>query len=769
MTNTQPTETFSEWKKRVFPNARFRKDHLKLAGKVFKKSGADEAAKYLADKQTVAPADFQPPAKCHVVCTSRPYEEFSISKASLNIQTFIYGLTVSEIEALKPGTSKEAHQSWFQKTGVDNCGYTSVQGLNLIFQHTMGRFAGVILKVDNRNEKKKKKIEKVNKKRREDGLAELPLELEVATDEAGHLLQPPGINHSIYCCQQVSPKIYNAAKFPQVALPKEYEGYSLDPELPIPKGIENRLDITKGSPGYVPEHQRGGLSPNKHKRIRQPFAFTKVKDKPNRTSKFDPVRYAKEKAKGAILGIIKFDKDWVVFDMRGLLRNVHWRGLATENMSPIDLLSFFTGDPVIDPKRNIITFTYKPGKVSVHSLQKPITGKRTKAVLETLTEPKNDKANEVAVLSIDLGQTNPVAVGMYRVGRNDNGTLEETLVHRDFLSNELLKELSAYRVRHDLLEEQLRRTAILGLTKEQQEEIAGLEEASADSTKTKMCEDLGINSAELPWNEMSARTTFISDYILAHGGEPEKVIFESKDKKGKVKKHKRRDNGWAYIYRPKLSKETREAKDDLLWKLKREADDYKRLSKRKEEVCRRIVNYFVRDIKKRTQCSQVVILLEDLNIMNFHGGGRRDVGWDNFFVVKRENRWFIQALHKAFSQLGVHRGIPVMEVHPARTSITCPSCRHCEKDNRDGEKFECLKCGKTYHADLEVATSNLMWVALNGQAMPKGESLRAEKTPIPSRKRKTSKEKEKTEETPETPATPGSTEATARKSIDNAA
>jgi hypothetical protein len=754
-------ETFSDWKKRIFSGFRFRKDYLKRAGKIFKKEGDVAAEAYLTGKHESSPPNFQPPAKCHIVSKSRPFEEWTIYQASVNIQSYIYGLTFDEIKTTEPGTSKETHQQWFNKTSVATNGFASVQGLNLIFGHAKNRFLGVITKVENRNEKKKKRKDK-----------DQGVDLEVAFDETGHLLQPPGINHSIYCYQQVSPQAFTHEKFPQVILPKEYEGYKVDPVVPIPNGPENRLEIPKGMPGYVPEHQRGEISSNKHKRMRQPYAFGNVKPKPGRTSKFDHERYAQDKAKGALLAVLKIGEDWVVFDVRGLLRNVQWRNLLDQELTLNSLLELFTGDPVIDTKRELITFTYKLGVVNVCSLKKPITGKRSKELLERLTASTEDgKAREIAAISIDLGQTNPIAAGIYRIGRNDNGALKETLIHSAFLSDDLLKEIASYRKQYDLMEAKLRSESTLLLTKEQQDEIVKIETFSENDAKQALCKDFGIDLKDLPWSEMSSVSTYVSDYIVDHGGDPEKVFFETKSKKDKTKRYKRRDSGWAKMYCPQLSKETRQAKNDALWELKRKSPEYIKFSKRKQEFTRRCRNWLLNEAKKYSQCETVIPIIEDLNVSFFHGAGKREPGWENFFLPKQENRWFIQALHKAFTEICVHRGMPVIEVYPARTSQTCPdlACRHCDSNNREGEKFQCVKCGKIYHADLEVAVPNILWVAMNGQRMPKGESLGDEEKPVAARSRKPPKQEDKLEDALQRESIVASINGGARKASRNAA
>ena len=47
-------------------------------------------------------------------------------------------------------------------------------------------------------------------------------------------------------------------------------------------------------------------------------------------------------------------------------------------------------------------------------------------------------------------------------------------------------------------------------------------------------------------------------------------------------------------------------------------------------------------------------------------------------------------------------GITVEQVDPENTSRRCSTCGFTHPDNRDGESFECLKCGYQNHADYNA-------------------------------------------------------------------
>lgn len=54
-------------------------------------------------------------------------------------------------------------------------------------------------------------------------------------------------------------------------------------------------------------------------------------------------------------------------------------------------------------------------------------------------------------------------------------------------------------------------------------------------------------------------------------------------------------------------------------------------------------------------------------------------------------------------------GVFVWEQWPARSSITCPACGHCDKANRRGEAFACVSCGHTGHADVFAGINLARW------------------------------------------------------------
>jgi hypothetical protein len=729
-----------------FPAGRFRKDHQKTAGKKLKHEGEEACVEYLRNKVSDYPPNFKPPAKGTIVAQSRPFSEWPIVRASEAIQKYVYGLTVAELDVFSPGTSKPSHAEWFAKTGVENYGYRQVQGLNTIFQNTVNRFKGVLKKVENRNKKSLKRQEGANRRRVEEGLPEVPVTVESATDDEGRLLQPPGVNPSIYGYQGVAPRVCTDLQgFSGMSV--DFAGYRRDPDAVLVESLpEGRLSIPKGERGYVPEWQR---DPERNKfplregsrRQRKWYSNACHKPKPGRTSKYDPEALKKASAKDALLVSISIGEDWAIIDVRGLLRDARRRGFTPEEgLSLNSLLGLFTEYPVFDVQRGLITFTYKLGQVDVHS-RKTVPTFRSRALLESLVAKE-----EIALVSVDLGQTNPASMKVSRV-RAQEGALVAEPVHRMFLSDVLLGELSSYRKRMDAFEDAIRAQAFETMTPEQQAEITRVCDVSVEVARRRVCEKYSISPQDVPWGEMTGHSTFIVDAVLRKGGDESLVYF--KNKEGETLKFRDLRISRMEGVRPRLTKDTRDALNKAVLDLKRAHPTFAKLAKQKLELARRCVNFIEREAKRYTQCERVVFVIEDLNVGFFHGKGKRDRGWDAFFTAKKENRWVIQALHKAFSDLGLHRGSYVIEVTPQRTSMTCPRCGHCDKGNRNGEKFVCLQCGATLHADLEVATDNIERVALTGKAMPKPpvreRSGDVQKAGTARKARKPLKPKQKTE------------------------
>jgi len=67
-------------------------------------------------------------------------------------------------------------------------------------------------------------------------------------------------------------------------------------------------------------------------------------------------------------------------------------------------------------------------------------------------------------------------------------------------------------------------------------------------------------------------------------------------------------------------------------------------------------------------------------------------------------RWAFRELQRHVEYKAEEHGIDVDGVKPQYTSQQCShsKCGFTHDDNRDGDEFECLKCGKELHSDYAV-------------------------------------------------------------------
>ncbi|WP_042662523.1 RNA-guided endonuclease TnpB family protein [Haloferax sp. ATB1] len=73
-------------------------------------------------------------------------------------------------------------------------------------------------------------------------------------------------------------------------------------------------------------------------------------------------------------------------------------------------------------------------------------------------------------------------------------------------------------------------------------------------------------------------------------------------------------------------------------------------------------------------------------------------------------QWAFKELQRHVEYKAEEYGIDVDDVNPAYTSQRCShgECGFTHEDNRDGDEFECLKCGKRLHSDYNAAR-NIGW------------------------------------------------------------
>jgi IS605 OrfB family transposase len=73
-------------------------------------------------------------------------------------------------------------------------------------------------------------------------------------------------------------------------------------------------------------------------------------------------------------------------------------------------------------------------------------------------------------------------------------------------------------------------------------------------------------------------------------------------------------------------------------------------------------------------------------------------------------QWAFKELQRHVEYKAEEHGIDVDDVNPAYTSQRCShgECGFTHEDNRDGDEFECVKCGKRLHSDYNAAR-NIGW------------------------------------------------------------
>jgi putative transposase len=72
-------------------------------------------------------------------------------------------------------------------------------------------------------------------------------------------------------------------------------------------------------------------------------------------------------------------------------------------------------------------------------------------------------------------------------------------------------------------------------------------------------------------------------------------------------------------------------------------------------------------------------------------------------VSRRVSYWHRRTLKERIEFKASAAGCRREQINPAYTSQTCPLCGYLNKANRQGDRFQCLKCGYAGHADVIAA------------------------------------------------------------------
>lgn len=678
-------------------------------GKIFKTKGADAAISELKNITTkykdenIVISEFGPPRALNIVTQSRPFEEWPLFKANTEIQNYIYSLPQNEIPKLT--LNKEFYNNFFKSHPDLKC-FTeiNIQYLNSIFKNSFMIREGVFTKVKNYNEKQKKKNLKDYKEKQ-------------ALDENGHLNQKPGANKCIYFVQDSDVQIINISnKKHKEILEKANLNYSRNGEddLKIYLSNKDRLKIKPGNPGYIPSFMRNNINPHKGVKL-------------------------KNKTGNPILGIL-FDKrndDWIIFDMRGLLRDIYYRHPSKIGKLKIkNILDYFTKDPVLyydrKLKKYLLKFAWKPEKVGVNN--------KGLDVVNTFSSPKFIKkylgSDDGCLVSIDLGVTNIAAINYNLINSKNSEEINSSFLGKEFLSNDIINKYKKLHIKQDDLNSKIEKLAIEKLSAQEQEEIKRYNDDIFENCKNYITDKM-LPGLQIDWEIISKKTFFISSFIKNNLSEDR--ISKLKNDMSAINSWKNdfniyaNDYSWMFTVKkflPKISENTRKNYQEKRWEEQRNCSDYAKISTTTKELARLTANYIVNQAKKISKTNKIILAIEDLNVGSsfFDGKGKTKVGL-NIFNHKQENRWFVKALHKSLKELPKNKGIPVISAFKERTSITCIKCNFCDKKNRNGELFKCLKCGIQLNSDLDVACENIKKVALSGKIIPKPDGCEQRSAP----------------------------------------
>ena len=135
---------------------------------------------------------------------------------------------------------------------------------------------------------------------------------------------------------------------------------------------------------------------------------------------------------------------------------------------------------------------------------------------------------------------------------------------------------------------------------------------------------------------------------------------------------------------------------------------YQKLRYIRKDFCQQTANAIARTVG--------MVYVEDLKVRNMTASAKGTIEEPGQRVKQKSG------LNKAMLRFSPHQLVSSLEwallkhggyvakVNPAYTSQTCPSCGHCEKENRPTQaEFECRQCGYTNNADVVGAINVLNW------------------------------------------------------------
>ena len=143
---------------------------------------------------------------------------------------------------------------------------------------------------------------------------------------------------------------------------------------------------------------------------------------------------------------------------------------------------------------------------------------------------------------------------------------------------------------------------------------------------------------------------------------------------------------------------------------------YQKLHYIRKDFCQQTANAIARTVG--------MVYVEDLKVRNMTASAKGTIEEPGQRVKQKSG------LNKAMLRFSPHQWVSslewallkhggyVVKVNPAYTSQTCPSCGHCEKENRPTQaEFECRQCGYTNNSDV-VGAINVLNRGRTAPSMP---------------------------------------------------
>jgi putative transposase len=149
---------------------------------------------------------------------------------------------------------------------------------------------------------------------------------------------------------------------------------------------------------------------------------------------------------------------------------------------------------------------------------------------------------------------------------------------------------------------------------------------------------------------------------------------------------------------------------------KRKSNNRRRTVERVAKIHRHIRNQRsdnLHKVSRQLVDTYDLIVLEDLKIRNMTKSASGTVEEPGTNVAQKsglnkailDSGWGV--FHNLIGYKAEEAGIEVMTVNPRNTSRTCYECSFVAAGNRNGEAFECLRCGHKDHADINAAKNIL--------------------------------------------------------------